>query len=222
MCRLKHSLRLEDRLRGFGPVGVVVAFVIAALGGVGGILVLVWARASKTPWRNLGLSRPRSWVRAVVFGVAVGTAFKLVMKAVVMPLLGAAPENATYHFVAGNTAALPGMIVTLILRAGFGEELMFRGFLFERLGRLIGEGLGAKTAIVLVTSALFGLEHYPDQGVDGAIQALITGLAFGTAFAVTGRLWTVMIAHAAFDLTALTLIYHDVESSVAHVFFRQH
>ncbi len=45
-------------------------------------------------------------------------------------------------------------------------------------------------------------------------------LVFGTIFAVTGRIWMLMIAHAAFDLTALWIIYWDLETKVAHFFFK--
>jgi len=51
-------------------------------------------------------------------------------------------------------------------------------------------------------------------------QATFTGLVFGTTFLVTGQIWIPMIAHAAFDLTALAMIYSNVESSVAHWIFK--
>ncbi len=108
----------------------------------------------------------------------------------------------------------------MIVGAGFGEELLFRGFLFERLGKLFGSGARAKTAIVLLTSVWFALLHYPVQGLAGSEQAAITGLVFGTIFAITGRIWMVMIAHAAFDVTAVLVIYWNLESSVAHLLFK--
>jgi membrane protease YdiL (CAAX protease family) len=72
----------------------------------------------------------------------------------------------------------------------------------------------------LLTSAPFALTHYPDQGLPGVEQAAITGLTFGTMFAVAGRIWIPMFAHAAFDLTALGIIYWNVESSVAQLTFK--
>jgi uncharacterized protein len=112
------------------------------------------------------------------------------------------------------------MIFVVIIGAGFGEETFFRGFLFERLRRLIGSGTVAKTSIVLITSTLFALAHYHDQGLAGVQQAMITGLTFGTIFALTGSLFPLMIAHASFDLTALAIIYWDLETAVAHSIFR--
>ena len=137
-----------------------------------------------------------------------------------MPLLGANPINQAYHYLAGNRAALAAAVLTMIVVAGFGEETVFRGYLFERLGKLFGRGLAARIVTVLVTAAVFASLHYFGQGLAGAQQAAITGLVFGTVFAVTGRIWMLMCAHAAFDLTAVAIIYWNVESKVAHLIFR--
>ena len=142
------------------------------------------------------------------------------MKAIVMPLLGADPVNHAFHDLAGNPAAIPETLYLLTIGAGFGEETIFRGYMFERFGRLIGSGPGARVAIVLLTSALFGMAHYAGQGPAGMEQATLTGLIFGTIFARTRRLAMVMVAHAAFDLTAYAMIYWDLETAVAHLIIR--
>jgi hypothetical protein len=216
--------RFAAALRGFGPLGIVAILIILAGNLVAvplsALLVLVWARWSRTPWREIGFVRPRSWIRTAAVGIAFGVAFKFLMKMIVMPLLGADPINQAYHYLAGNRAALPGILLAVIVGAGFGEETLFRGYMFERLGRLFGSGVGAKAAIVLLTASLFGLAHYSIQGLAGAEQATIVGLVYGTIFAVTGRIWTLMIAHAAFDVTAVAMIYWNLESAVAHFVFK--
>jgi membrane protease YdiL (CAAX protease family) len=184
------------------------------------LVVLAWVQLSRTPWRDLGFVRPKSWLLTVTIGVALGVVLKLVMKAVVMPLLGADPVNHVYHYVAGNPVALAGMIFIVVAGGGFGEELVYRGFLFERLGKLLGHGRSAKIAIVLITTAVFAAMHVFDQGVAGAEQAVFTGLVFGSIFAAAGRIWIPMIAHAAFDLAALALIYWNLEPGVAHLIFK--
>ena len=163
---------------------------------------------------------PKSWVGSTAIGIVFGCGFKLLMKILVMPLLGADPINQTFHYLVGNRAALPGMLYVVIIGAGFGEETMFRGYLFERFGKLFGQSLASKTVIVLITSVWFGLAHYSLQGVAGTEQALITGLVFGTIFATTGRIWMLMVAHASFDLTAVAIIYWDWETRVAHLIFK--
>ena len=212
--------RVAKGLRGFGPLGIV-AFLLILAGNsfivpLGAILVLGWAWQSQTPWREIGFVRPESWVRTLIIGLALGCALKLVMKAIVMPLLGAPPINQAFHYLAGNTHALPGILYTVIVGAGLGEEIFFRGYLFERFGKLFGTSTWAKAAIVTITSIWFGLEHYGFQGLPGVQQATIVGLVFGTIFAITGRIWLLIIAHAAFDLTAVAIIYWDIEAAVAH------
>ncbi len=215
--------RFATELRGFGPLGIFAVLVIAAgqiVAPLSAVLVLAWTRLSRTPWRDIGYVRPKSWIGSIVVGITFGIAFKFLMKSIVMPLLGADPTNQAYHYLAGNLAALPGAVWTMIVVGGFGEETVFRGYMFERLGKLLGVSLVARTVIVLVTAALFASLHYFDQGLAGAQQATITGLVFGTIFAITGRIWMLMCAHAAFDLTAVAMIYWNLESRVAHLIFK--
>jgi uncharacterized protein len=211
------------RLRGFGPVGILAMLLILAgnliVAPLSAVLVLAWVQRSRTPWRDIGYVRPRSWVGGAVVGIVFGAALKLLMKAVVMPALGADPINQAYHYLVGNSAALPGMIFSVTVGAGWGEETVFRGYLFERLGRLLGHGRGAKAAIVLLTATFFGLAHYLEQGLPGVQQGTIVGLVFGAVYAITGRLWMLMWAHAAFDLTALAIIHWDLETDVARLIF---
>jgi membrane protease YdiL (CAAX protease family) len=208
-----------DALRGFGVPGLLAILVILAgnflFVPLSAILVLLWARRSHTPWQQIGFVRPPSWVGDLAVGLVFGITLKLLMKAIVMPLLGADPVNQAYHHLVGNTAAVPAMLYLIIFGAGFGEETVWRGWMFERLRRILGAGPGPNTAIVLITATLFGLAHYPEQGVPGVQQAVIVGLVFGAIYAATGRLWLLMCTHAAFDLTALALIYWNVETDVA-------
>jgi membrane protease YdiL (CAAX protease family) len=223
-CRSLEEDPISVALRGFGIVGIVAILII--LGGnllfvpLSGILVLVWASISKTPWRDLGLVRPRSWLGTIALGVVFGVALKFAMKSIVMPLLGAPPVNGPFHFLAHNPAEIPWMLYVIIIGAGFGEEMLFRGWAFERFGKLLGRAWPARVIAVLFTAVWFGQEHYGFQGMFGAQQATIVGLIFGSVFAVTGRLYLLMIAHVAFDLAAYAMIYWDFETAVAHFFFR--
>lgn len=220
----EHGDRLAARLRRFGPVGILVLLVILAgnfiTAPLSALLVLLWARLSNTPWRDLGFVQPTSWSRTLVLGASFGIALKFLMKALVMPLFGAPPINQAYHYLAGNAAALPGMVLTILVVAGFGEETVYRGYLFERFDKLWGTKAAGRIMTLLLTSAWFALLHYREQGLPGVEQAAITGLVFGTMFAVTRRLWMPMIAHAAFDLTAVAMIYCNVESNIAHLVFK--
>jgi membrane protease YdiL (CAAX protease family) len=147
---------------------------------------------SRTPWSELGFVRLRP---------------------------SADPINRAYQFLAGNRALIPATLVSMVSAAGFGEETIFRGHLFERFGKLFGSSTVARTATVLITAIWFGVGHYSSQGLSGAEQATVFGLVFGTIFAIRRGIWLLMCAHAAFDLTAYAIIYWNLESDVAHLFF---
>src|SRR6476646_1646084 len=102
--------RFATELRGFGALGILAVLVIAAgqiLPPLSAVWVLVWTSLSRTPWREIGYVRPRTWIGSLAIGIAFGIAFKFLMRAFVMPLLGANPVNQTYHYLVGNRAALP-------------------------------------------------------------------------------------------------------------------
>jgi len=219
---MNHDTAL--RLRGFGPIGVlaILAIFAASVAGiaVSAVLVLAWASLSDTPLRNLGFKAPRSWIVTIAGGAIFGIVFKLVAKIIVMPLLGAPDLNASYHYLVGNADALPWIIATVLVSAGFGEELFFRGYLFERLGTLLGTGKFAVAGTVLVSTVLFALAHYRDQGLPGVEQATMTGLVFGGIYAWRRQIWFPMVAHAAFDLAAIAIIYGNWEGALARLVFR--
>ena len=216
--------RLAARLRGFGLLGILAIIVVLAGNALftplSAILVLVWAWISRTPWREIGYVRPKSWLRTLAIAIVFGATLKLVMKALVMPLFGAPAINQAFHYLVGNKAALPGILFLIIAGAGFGEETVFRGYLFERFSKLLGETTWAKTLTVALTSAWFGVIHYPFQGLAGAQQATLVGLIFGTIFALKRQIFPLIIAHIAFDLMAVAIIYWDLETEVAHFLFK--
>jgi membrane protease YdiL (CAAX protease family) len=209
-------------------VGIVAILLIIFTGSIpigefifplGALLVLLWVKLSHTPWKEIGYKRPRNIFLTISGGIIFGIALKFLMKAVVMPLLGADPVNHTYHYLAGNRSLILYAIWAMLV-AGFGEETIFRGFIFERIRNLIGWNKYAKIFTVIFTSVWFGLAHYTSQGITGVEQATIVGLVLGSIFARTKSILFIMIAHAFFDLTAYTMIYFNMETAVAHLLFR--
>jgi hypothetical protein len=97
---------LSEALRGFGPAGLLALLAIFSADVIvkpaSAILVLLWARWSRTPWSEIGYARPRSWIRGLAFGLLFGSVCKVFLKSVVMQLLGADPINRAYHHLAFN------------------------------------------------------------------------------------------------------------------------
>src|SRR5438046_7310591 len=137
--------------------------------------------------------------------------------AVAAQLRGFGPVGllALLFILAGNLLVVPLSAVLVLV-----WETVFRGFFFERLGKLLGTRPAALVATVLLTSGVFALAHYRDQGLPGVQQAALAGFVFGTIFAVTGQIWLQMVAHAGFVVRAVAWTYWGWESVVAHFLFR--
>jgi membrane protease YdiL (CAAX protease family) len=210
------SLETAARARFVDVVWVLAILLAGNL--VGAALVFVWASLTRTPLASLGFVRPRNIARTVVFAIVGGVALKLLLKAAIMPALGFEAINPGYRYVTGNPSALWRTLLLVIVGGGIGEETIWRGFLFDRLRAFTNDRVGS-APIVLLTAVSFAAAHYVDQGLAGLAQAAMTGLALGTIYLLSGNLWAPMLVHATYDVTALLLIYWDLESRVAHMLF---
>jgi membrane protease YdiL (CAAX protease family) len=203
-----------------------IASVLVTLGALlagnllGAVIVLVWVAVTRTPWAEVGIKRWPHWPRGIFMAIGAGALLKVALKVLVLPPLGMPPVNAAYHALTGNAAALPGILFLVVVGGGFGEELIWRGFLFERLRALLGSSPSARLLIVVFSSLLFGLAHLHDQGWPAVVQATITGAVFGAAFLRLSVIWPVMIAHASFDLTGVVMIYFGREEWFARLVWR--
>lgn len=98
-------------------------------------------------------------------------------------------------------AALPLLAVILMFGA-VGEELMFHGYAFQHLVRVIGE-----FATVLPVGVLFGLAHASNANVTGLgiFNTIVWGVLLGYAYLRTRALWLPIGLHFGWNL-ALPLL----------------
>lgn len=89
------------------------------------------------------------------------------------------------------------LLVLSALRAGLTEEVVFIGYLFDRLRRL---GWGT-WAIILSTAALRGAYH-AYQGFGAIVGNFVMGLVFGWCYQRWGRVMPLVVAHTLLDIVA--------------------
>jgi membrane protease YdiL (CAAX protease family) len=89
------------------------------------------------------------------------------------------------------------LLLLAALRAGLTEEVVFIGYLFDRLRRL-GWGWWS---IILTTAALRGAYH-AYQGIGPIIGNFVMGVAFGWCYRRWGRVMPLVIAHTVIDIVA--------------------
>jgi membrane protease YdiL (CAAX protease family) len=177
------------------------------------LLLLTWIllRLRGLRMRDIGLTRPPSWWRAIAIGVVAGVALELFSTFVTVPLLaritGAPPELSDFRPLVGNLRLLLLTVVPMWVLAAFGEEVPYRGYLMHRIAEMGRGTRGAWIVSLIVVSAYFGWVH-GDQQLTGMLQESIAGLVLGVLFLACRRNLTVpIIAHGVSNTVAFVLIY---------------
>jgi membrane protease YdiL (CAAX protease family) len=100
------------------------------------------------------------------------------------------------------------MIIMGWLIGGFYEEIVFHGFIFTRLEKMIKGKFAAYISFV-ITSFAFGIYHI-QLGALGLINALLVGAVYLTLFLYFKRnLWYSIMCHGFYNTMVMTLIYFD-------------
>lgn len=159
------------------------------------------------------LSRPRDMRRAIGLAAAATGAIVAVFAVggPAMEALGfeAIEVELIMRYITQSPLMLALWIVLVAwLAAGFGEELLWRGFLLDRLMRLPGI-TGRVWLAIAIQAVLFGLPHLY-QGWGGVIVTGSIGLLLGwLRIKANWNLWPLVIAHAAVDTLMMSLGYAD-------------
>jgi membrane protease YdiL (CAAX protease family) len=145
-----------------------------------------------------------------MLGITVGVVFQFFTIYVLEPLtlrLTHAPTDLTqFKQIEGNVFALCFFLLLVWTLAAFGEELVYRGYLMNRVADL-GGSRGAWALSLVVVSILFGVLHWP-QGITGVVVNVCAGFVYGGLYLMSGRnLWAPIIAHGVYDTVALLLIF---------------
>jgi uncharacterized protein len=141
-------------------------------------------------------------------GIVVGVAGQLVLvPALYIPLRELWPSTFSEarledraQDLADKAGGFDTVLLALIVVIGapLVEEVVYRGLLQRSVVPALGRGVG-----VVLVAAVFALVHLTPVEYPGLFVA---GLLFGGCFALTGRLGTSIVAHAAFNATALVLV----------------
>jgi hypothetical protein len=117
------------------------------------------------------------------------------------------PDFSRFQIIKGNGKLLAIGFVTIWSLVAFGEEIIGRGFLIDRLS-LAFEGIAhAPVIAVIVSSLIFGSVH-SYQGVAGVVDNTVTGLILGAVYLQQNRnLWANIFSHGLIDSIALAAFY---------------
>lgn len=182
------------------------------------MLVMVWTgiKIRGESWKDFGLTfRPISvkdsmkviGLSIVVFVLATAG---FVIGSIVMANITGIPEDADmskYDFLRDNIGMLMLTLGGVYIVSSFGEEVIYRAFLINRITQLGLDTKSGKIVAVLLSSAVFGFVHY-DWGPMGMAQTGFMGLVLGICYLkLKKRLWILIIAHAYMDTILMVQMY---------------
>ena len=193
----------------FLPWGAETRGVSAVLAGA--IAALWLTRRKGRTWADLGFRRPKNWLTVPFWAIGIFAAFviaQIFAPIIVSPFFDLpAPDLSRYDIIRGNLSLAIAAALLLPLTASIPEEIIYRGFLIERLSTVFANSRHATLFAVLVQSLIFGSIHF-QWGLGGIIVTAIMGLVWGTAFILCGRnLWIVIIAHSTGHVAMVTQLY---------------
>jgi membrane protease YdiL (CAAX protease family) len=217
----EHQPHLNPRQRWFSLAEFVVgsAIVIAhnvyhrVPNEVRILFLLGWIsiRLRDGGWKRVGLKRPESWRKTILWGVLAGVL--IIAAGQLTDFVGG---NIWHRAVKGPAvieeakttwkAALLGLGLVWTF-AAFGEEMSYRGYLMTRAADVGDRSRFAYFAALLASSVLFGYGHYY-KGPSGILQSTVSGLVLGGAYLLSGRnLWVSVLAHACADTIAIAAVF---------------
>ena len=149
-------------------------------------LLVTWLcmRLRKQPLASVGLALDLRWLRFALYGIAFGGASMLVATGLI-----AAAGGVRFHIDPAHGLVALALGAWSFAGVAVFEELLFRGFVFQRLV----DGLGA-TAALLLMAVLFAVAHWDNPGMEGATLAWATldtalgAILLGLAYLRSGSL----------------------------------
>lgn len=191
-----------------------------ALGGSAAALVLLtpaWIAVRYRPalGRLFGRQRPRPTDVAVGIAAGLGAfvAFNLLLSAALSVLaesvgLDLPPVQQQLQEAARDPASAPYVVVGVVLFAPLGEEMLFRGVLFQALRQRLGLWPGAG-----ISGLVFGLAHGIGESGPIPVAVIVTtllGVLLALLFHRRGTLVAPVLTHAAFNAVTIGLVVAGV------------
>ncbi len=162
-------------------------------------------------WASVGFGKPRNWRSAIAAGLAAGGGLALLELFVSYPLLtwltGKPPDLSDFRPIIGNFGLFLLTVFLIWIIAVLGEELVYRGYLMNRVAGLCGGSRAAWAVSLILVSIVFGAGHI-DQGVTGMTENVINGVLLGLLYLGYDRnLIVLIVAHGVSNTVDLLLIY---------------
>ena len=182
------------------------------------MLIYVWfgLKLRGESWIDFGLTFKSISLRGainvlllslLVFVLAVAG---FILGSIIMANITGIPEGTNmsgYDYLENNFMMLLLTLFGVYIVSSFGEEVIYRGFLINRISQIGNDSKKATVIAIILSSIIFGLIHYA-WGPMGIVQTGCMGLALGICYIkLKKRLWILILAHAYMDTILMLQMY---------------
>jgi len=133
-----------------------------------------------------------------------------VIGSIIMANITGIPESSdmsSYDYLKDNIWMLFLTLGGVYIVASFGEEVIYRAFLINRISELGLNSKKGKILVVIVSAIIFGLAHY-SWGIMGIVQTSFMGLVLGGSYLyLKKRIWVLIFAHGYMDTILMLQMY---------------
>ena len=203
-----HGWAWLPKMPVFGASWLMVAYALAIIG---------WLQIRGESLGDYGLFAPKSWGTAIGVAVLCLMAMYTYMSVInpivlqaLKPWIGSGVDLTRFDGLKNNGWLYLEILPMVWLSAGFTEEFLFRGFLFNRLLMILGRGPLPFVVAAIIQAALFSIGHIY-QGWPGVVQvAAISVFLLVASRVLKGNLWPAVIMHGLVDSLSLgILVFKD-------------
>ncbi len=183
------------------------------------MLIIVWLglKLRSETWKDFGLTfNSVTWKEGfkvflwslLVFLLTI-TGF--IIGSIIMANITGIPEGSAdmsgYSYLKDNLGMLILTLVGVYIVSSFGEEVIYRGFLINRISQMGLDSKKMQWLAVIISSLIFGFAHY-EWGAMGIGQTTLMGLALAICYIkLKRRLWILILAHAYMDTILMIQMY---------------
>jgi len=182
------------------------------------MLILVWLgiKLRGQKWSDFGLTFGRInlkkglriFMLSLLVSILAGLGF--ILGSIIMANISGMPESADmsgYEYLQNNIFMLILSLCSVYIVSSFGEEVIYRAFLINRISELGLDSKYGKIVTVVISAVIFGFVHY-EWGPTGIVSTGIMGLVMGIFYMkFKKKLWILVLAHAYMDTILLVQIY---------------
>jgi membrane protease YdiL (CAAX protease family) len=199
-------------------IGQIVAVVIAIfikvfpLSGILCGLLVIFFLSSFDGFNDFRtwFRHPKSWRNSVAVAL-LASLVSVLISYCLLKLFGASPfggpDYSRFAVVHGNTKLLFIWLLAVWTIVAFGEEIIGRGFMIDRLLVVFDGKFNPPFLAIAISAVIFGFVHFY-QGIAGVVDNTCTGIIFGTLYLNQGKtLWSNFLSHGFIDSIIVLIFY---------------